>query len=391
MVKQTLSLLRNAAATVAPLGRTLLAVALACWFLGVRWGWQELLIVSGTLLALLFLSIPFTVGRLHLRSSIRVEPSRVVVGERAAGALVLENEGRRTAHAFRVELPVGKVLAVYSVSRLPAGGEVEELFVVPTNRRAIIPVGPLTTVQGDPLGLLRRKRTWSDHYEIYVHPVTTGLSTIAAGVLRDIEGQTTSALSASDVAFHTLRDYVPGDDRRHVHWKSSAKSGRLLVKQYNDTRRSNVAVLLSTDRSEYVDDDEFELAVSCAASVALQARRDDQTLTVLAGAVPVPAIHPKAMLDRFSGVEAGRKGGVAQTLAFVRHAAPDASVVVLCTGSVPALADVRAAARHVPANAATVVVRASLGDRASYRVIGSTRLVTVPSLGELNRGLEAVL
>ena len=87
------------------------------------------------------------------------------------------------------------------------------------------------------------------------------------GAIRDLDGQETKHLSPSDIAFHTLRDYVPGDDRRHVHWKSSAKIGQLMVRQYVDTRRSHVAVRLSLAPAEYPSDGEFELPLSCRAPV----------------------------------------------------------------------------------------------------------------------------
>ena len=79
----------------------------------------------------------------------------------------------------------------------------------------------------------------------------------------------------SDLAFHALREYVPGDDLRHVHWRSSAKAGELLVRQYHETRRGHVTVLLDDRRSSYPRLGDFELAVSVAASIALRAVRDD--------------------------------------------------------------------------------------------------------------------
>ena len=113
--------------------------------------------------------------------------------------------------------------------------------MVPTDRRSVIPVGPPSAVRSDPLGLVRRdvveQTTWSCSCTRRSSP---GLA--RPGLERDLEGQTTNDLSTSDVAFHTLRDYVPGDDRRHVHWRSTAKAGRLMVRQFVDTRRSHLAV-----------------------------------------------------------------------------------------------------------------------------------------------------
>lgn len=377
---------------MAPLGWTVLALAVVTWALGAWWGWRELLIVASIALVLLVLAIAFTIGRLDLEATIRVEPARVVVGDRAAGELAITNRRRRTARSLRLELPVGKAVAVYSEAALRSGATTDELFVVPTNRRAIIPVGPLLSVKGDPLGLMRRTEQWTDVEEIYVHPKTTALSTIAAGLIRDLEGQTTSALSPSDVAFHTLREYVWGDDLRHVHWKSSAKIGTLMVRQYNDTRRSHVAVLLSTDPSDYESEDEYELSISCAASVAVQAMRDEQTLTMIAGDRQFPVVNPTKLLDRFSGIE-GRPGtgSIETSLQLARRIAADASVAVLCVGSRLGVSDIRRATARAGLDMNCVVLRAAVGSRSNYRIVGNSRFVDVPDLDSLNRGLSAVI
>ena len=79
------------------------------------------------------------------------------------------------------------------------------------------------------------------------------LESLGAGLLRDLEGVSTDAVSQSDLAFHALREYVPGDDLRHVHWRSSAKvmaaagETQLLVRQYLDTRRSHATVVVDDD------------------------------------------------------------------------------------------------------------------------------------------------
>ena len=76
------------------------------------------------------------------------------------------------------------------------------------------------------------------------------LDSLGAGLLRDLEGVATDAISQSDLAFHALREYVPGDDLRHVHWRSSAKAmgsggeNQLLVRQYLDTRRSHATIVV---------------------------------------------------------------------------------------------------------------------------------------------------
>jgi uncharacterized protein (DUF58 family) len=383
--------LRALARVATPLAWTVLALGFIAWIVAARFDWEEWFIIAAIAFALFAIGIVYTLGRLSLDASISVSPSRVVVGERAAGELVVSNKRARSALGLRLELPVGKALATFQVTRLKGGASTDELFVVPTHRRAVIPCGPLTSVQGDPLGLMRRTETWTEVEEIYVHPRTVGLSTLAAGQIRDLEGQTTNALSSSDIAFHTLREYVHGDDLRHVHWKSSAKIGELMVRQYNDTRRSHVAVLLSIDPDEYVDDDEYELGISCAASVAVQALRDDQTLTVIAGGRQFPIASPVRLLDHFSAIEPEPGvGKLTDAVTAVRRLAPEASIGVVCVGSAMAIPDVRRALAQGSLEMNTVVLRAEHGAQSGYRRIGDSTFVAVPDLDSLRPSMVAV-
>lgn len=391
-VRSLLRQVRAATALVSPLGWTVLAFGVVAWVAGLLWNWEEMFVIAAVALVLFAIAVALTIGGLDLAASISVDPARVVVGDRAAGDLALTNRRKRTARNLRVELPVGKALAVFSVASLKGDETTDELFVIPTSKRAIVPVGPLTTVQGDPLGMLRRTRVWTDVEEIYVHPKTVALSTVAAGQIRDLEGQTTNALSSSDIAFHTLREYVRGDDLRHVHWRSSAKIGDLMVRQYNDTRRSHVAVLLSIDPDDYADEDEFELSISCAASVAVQALRDDQTLTVIVGGAQFPAVNPTRLLDRFSGIEGEPGvGTIEDALKLARRIAPDASVGVMCVGSKLGVPEIRRATSRAALDMNTVVLRSELGGDTNYQVVGTSRFVNVPDLDSLNRGLTAVV
>ena len=87
-----------------------------------------------------------------------------------------------------------------------------------------------------------------------MRPPMVPLDALGAGLLRDLEGVATDAVSQSDLAFHALREYAPGDDLRHVHWRSSAKAmasggeSQLLVRQYLDTRRSHATIVVDDAR-----------------------------------------------------------------------------------------------------------------------------------------------
>ena len=204
------------------LGWWVVALAAACLLAGSRLGWNEFLVLGTGLVLLLLIASVLSLGQPKLAINLDLRPQRVVVGDRAAGATTVRNVGRRGMLPIRLELPVGGGVAQFDLPPL-ARDEVQDFsFVVPTSRRSIVPVGPVRSVRGDPLNLMRREITWGDSIDLFVHPRTVELAGLAAGWLRDLEGQTTNDISPSDLAFHTLREYVPGDDRRHIHWRTSA-------------------------------------------------------------------------------------------------------------------------------------------------------------------------
>src|SRR5438445_15971 len=76
-------------------------------------------------------------------------------------------------------------------------------------------------------------------------------------------------LYRSAAEFYTMREYVTGDDLRRIHWPSVARSGQLMIRQDESTRRSSATVFMD-NRAGVVGHDgspSFERAVSLAATV----------------------------------------------------------------------------------------------------------------------------
>ena len=110
-----------------------------------------------------------------------------------------------------------------------------------------------------------------------------------------------------------------------------------MVKQFEDTRRTTTALALATDPRDYADDDELELAVSVVASVGVQTIREERDLVVLAGPGKLRAETPPLLLDDCSAIALSSAGaGVTLLGRRVVREAPEASVAMLVTGSVPA-------------------------------------------------------
>lgn len=362
------------------LGAAVVSFALALWL-----GWAELLFVGATLLAAVLIATAFVFGRSTYAVTVELNPRRVVAGGRALGRLGVVNNGQRPVLPTRMELPVGEGQAEFTVPRLVPGAETEELFAVPTARRALILAGPAISVRGDQLGLLRRTTRWTDQVELFVHPRTVRLAATANGLVRDLEGQTTSTITDSDLSFHALRSYEPGDDIRNVHWRTSARTGQLMVRQYQETRRSQLLLAFDAERERFASDDEFELGVSVLASIGVQVIREETELRALwqRGAMRVET--PTALLDdscRIQPVEASGTG-LREYLrqATLRLAPPSLAITVV--GSQVAAAELRAASTLWGLDTETILIRVDEAGEPRLGRLGRSMLVTVSALSEL--------
>ncbi len=375
---------------VTPTGWVVLVVGAGALTVGWQRGWVEVATAGAVLLVLFLVSLVFAVGRSSYAVTLELVDTRVRIGQRALGRIEVVSTARRRLLPARVELPVGAGSATFALPWMVPGAVHEDVFSIPTTHRGVIPVGPVRSVRGDPLGLLRRRVRWTDAIELYVHPEVVALTGASAGVLRDLEGQSTRELSNNDMSFHALRVYVAGDDRRNIHWKTTARTGQLMVRQYEDTRRTHTALALATCTEDFSDDAEFELAVSVAASIGVGTVRDERGLTACAGESVLRSSSSVLLLDDCSGLVMGDdQPRVADLAAICARRAPDASAVIVVLGSVVPEADVLAAVR-VLHGVRTVVVGCSIGAPLSVRTRRGVSFVTLGDLADLPQALLAV-
>lgn len=378
---------------VSGLGWSVLILAILAWVVAARLGWREFSFMVAFLLILLAVSVLFTLGRINLDVGLQVEPARVVVGESAAAQLSVVNASGRPVLPMGLEFPVGVSVARYTLPLLGPAARHEEIALIPTSRRGVVPLGPVSTQRGDPFGILRREVDWTERVEMFVHPRTVPLEPLGTGLLRDLEGHTTNDISMSDLAFHTLREYAPGDDRRYIHWRSSAKltaaagQQRFLVRQFLDTRRSHVAVLVDGSSGSYAGDDEFELAISVGASVAVRALQDEMDLTIVCGEHAAVQPPPHTALDTFSRAELAADSTLARAAARLSRLSPGVSVALLLTGSRAGFGEVQKARSYLPPEVHTVAIQAAVGSAMSLREASGLSVRIIGALGDLPRVL----
>ncbi|MFP7759832.1 DUF58 domain-containing protein [Marisediminicola sp. LYQ134] len=370
---------------VTPAGWTVLAFAVVAVTLSLVFAWQEFTYLGSVLLAAFVLATVFLIGRSSYGVEIELNPRRVVVGDRALGRMVVTNTGARPLSPVRMELPVGKGLAEFQLPAMAPGEEHEELFAVPTTKRAVIVAGPAESVRGDQLGLMRRAVRWTEPVELFVHPATVRLAATASGLVRDLEGQVSKKITNSDIAFHALRPYVPGDDRRYVHWRTSARIGQLMVRQFEETRRSQLTIIHNSLESLYASEEEFELAVSVTASIGAQVLRDGTQMNIVSesGVWRTPSVT--SMLDHSSRIEpAGRI--FESTRSFAREQTkrlPAPSIVMIVGGSLMSTAEFRSIESLFGQDTTQIGFRISAGAAPSISAVGSLTLVTVGRLSDL--------
>lgn len=369
---------------VSVLGWSVLAGAILLWTAGQAFGWQEAKAAAIAAFVLFALAVGFILGRSSYGVVLDLARTRVAVGDSAVGSIAVSNTSARPLLPADLELPVGAATAVFHLPRMKPQQVHEDLFTIPTARRAVIVVGPVRSVRADPLHLLRRQVLWTEPEDLFVHPKTTALAGSAAGFIRDLEGMPTTDLSSADVSFHALRDYVPGDDRRHIHWKTTARTNKLMVRQFEETRRAHLAIALSINTDEYASEEEFELAISAAASIGRQAISEQRDLDVLTQKGPLRCETGRNMLDDMTRIVGApqRKNAVdlARTLA---DTVPNASVVFLVVGSNVTAAQLRSAAASVPLGVRSLAVRLQLGAAPARANIGDLTVLTLGDLSDL--------
>lgn len=371
---------------VTPAGWVVLSLGVLALVLSATYGWQEFTFLGFVLLGGIVVAAFFLIGRSSYGVLIELNPRRVVVGDRALGRMVVTNTGTRKLSPTRMELRVGSGVAEFQLPAMTPRQEVEELFQVPTHRRAVIVAGPAESIRGDQLGLLRRAIRWADPVDLFVHPRTVRLHSSAAGLVRDLEGQVSTKITNNDLAFHALRPYVPGDDRRYVHWRTSARVGQLMVRQFQETRRSQIVVVVPTSADLYTSDDEFELAVSAAASIAAQVIRDGTQLDVISESGPWRTRTTVAMLDSSSRLVFGETAGFANLRAMVRERSkriPAPSVVVTVAGSRLSPEGLRSVQTLFGADTTHLGVVADLGGAPRLNAVAGTPIMTLGRLDDL--------
>ncbi|MGZ4671488.1 MAG: DUF58 domain-containing protein [Ilumatobacteraceae bacterium] len=250
-------------------GWTAIAAAAACFAIGRVFGLIELYVIGvGIVIALLVavISVQHRLPPLNVRRI--VSPAMVSVGEAARVDIQLANLGRQSSPYLQLWEPVGNNGgAPMQLAKLGPGQAAGAAYRVPTARRGLVRIGPLRALRRDVLGLSQRTTTLAGTDEVLIVPHTITLPFPSVGSSGRL-GQHLRMKSWGQTGseFHSLREYVRGDDIRRINWKASARATSLIVRETALEGIRRCTVVLDTTESEYAATS-FERAVVAAASI----------------------------------------------------------------------------------------------------------------------------
>lgn len=232
-----------------------------------------LVLLFGMLLSALVLSFALSRATMRGLSFARALPEGVHAGAPFAVELRATNGKRWLASyglAVRDELPEG--LAAERPGGVALALRPRETAALPYTataaRRGVYPLRSVTYSTRFPFGLFHQGRARTLPGELVVYPRLGEVSAELLGRARALAlAQQRSRGARGEEEFRDLREYRHGDNPRRIHWKTSAKLGKPLVREFESVASERALLLLDT-RCPAGGDERLEAAISFAASLA---------------------------------------------------------------------------------------------------------------------------
>lgn len=243
--------------------------------------------------------------------------------------------------------------------------------VVPSLARGVHPIGPGVVTLTDPLGLARVEVAGPEGPTVRVRPRVVLLdATFVEGGRGREGGSRRAVLRTSGTEPHGVREYREGESLRAVHWASSARRGRLMVREMEEPPRDDAVVVLDLDAggaSGPPGGGSIDEVVRVGAALAhADVARGRRVGLVLAGARPlrigIPGPGPpwEEALDALAGAMAVEHACTAELLRGGGREVRDGALVLVTARPVGSFADAllrRGAAAVVAVDAPTYAGR----------------------------------
>jgi uncharacterized protein (DUF58 family) len=219
--------------------------------------WPPLLLPIMGGVALLLLAASLDAAALHNRPALEIGrqlPPRAVIDREASLQIRIRNPGSQDA-LLEVEDEWPDDLADacprFSGLTLPARTDIELPCPLRPRKRGDRSLGSLVVFERSPLGLFRRRSIGPPDEIVSVYPDAMRLLRAASldpRQLRSHSGRREMQRRGQGSDFESLRDYVPGDDPRHLDWRATARRGRMVTRLFQHERNHTVVLAVDTSR-----------------------------------------------------------------------------------------------------------------------------------------------
>ena len=241
-----------------------------------------MMVLGGLMIGLMLLNWRFVAATLRNLQVRRMLPNRVCAGEIFTVDVVADNNRRwLDGWAITAEDSIcktngserraaSKVRALVAHAR--AGQSGRSSYRCCLNQRGVYRFGPLRYSTRFPLGLVEGTRVVNENETLLVCPRLGRLTAhwemlVEAATAGDQRSQKRRGIIEGD--YYGMRDWRTGDNRRWIHWRASAKLGDLKVREFEQNRNRNVALVLDLWQPQfpsYQDLEKVETAISFAAT-----------------------------------------------------------------------------------------------------------------------------
>jgi uncharacterized protein (DUF58 family) len=328
-----------------PSGRGLVVflAGLGMWLVARLLGSPALAVVGVGLAFLPFAAAAFARwGRQHVVVTRRLSDIRVNPGTRVTVEVSVENRGLAATSFLMLEDRLPAALgrpARLVLTGIPAHGVQRVSYTLVPQSRGRYRIGPMSVDLSDPFALTRLRLEFDDRDDLIVTPEIEDLQTAPDSPFGSNVGLSRARnLFRTGEEFYTMRQYQQGDDLRRIHWPSVARSGDLMIRQDESSRRSSALVFVDTRMGTVgqAHSAAFEKAISVAASIGVLMARSGFTLHVAsADAQPIP-VSEEGFLDTLTGATHSKARSIGPALAHLRSGSgADTTLIVVSAPPVP--------------------------------------------------------
>jgi len=280
-------------------------------------------------------------SRQKVRIRRRLSDTRVQPGQRVHVELEVENQSPAQTPFLLIEdrLPpqLGRSARLV-VASLPARARQRVRYSIAPHQRGRYVLGPLTADLSDPFALTKVRVEFDERDELVVAPEVELLGSGPDSPFGMTSGLALAKhLFRTGDEFYTMRSYVEGDDLRRIHWPSVARSGELMIRQDESTRRSTAVLFIDTRDSAVgqTHTPSFEKVISCGASLGILLMRYGFSVKLATTQMPPQRVNEETLMDALAGMSHHSSRALSTGLTRLRMvAASDTTLVV--AGAPPA-------------------------------------------------------